>query len=54
MIKPRNVIKSVAREDLESENEDLKSKLDNIHEMAESRNYDYNDLLDDIEAESEY
>jgi len=40
--------------ELESENEELKDKLDNIQTMSSERNYNYKYLLDDIEDESFY
>ena len=40
--------------ELETENRELKDKLDNVQNMARSRNYKYSELLDDIEDESEY
>lgn len=40
--------------ELEQENQDLKDRLDNINTMASDRGYDYSDLLDDIEFESQY
>lgn len=40
--------------ELKQENKELKEKLDNINQMASDRDYNYNELLDDIEAESIY
>lgn len=39
---------------LKKENSDLKDKLDSIHDNAYYRDYNYNDILDDIEEESLY
>ena len=39
---------------LEKENQELKDRLDEINTMATERCYDYDDLLDDIEFESDY
>lgn len=39
---------------LKEENSDLKDKLDSIHDNAYYRDYNYNDILDDIEEESLY
>lgn len=41
-------------ENLKDENQELKDKLDNINQMVLYRDYNYNDLLDDIETESAY
>lgn len=39
---------------LEEENSNLKNKLDSIYDKAYYRDYNYNDILDDIEEESLY
>lgn len=41
-------------EKLENENSELKSKLATINQLAYRRDYNYNDLLDNIEYESSY
>ena len=39
---------------LEEENQELKDRLDEINSMATERYYNYGDILDDIESESDY
>ena len=40
--------------ELEEENQELKDRLDEINTMATDRYYNYSDILDDIESESDY
>lgn len=40
--------------DLETENKELKEKLDDIQSVAISRDENYSDILDDIEQKSLY
>ncbi|DAA89092.1 TPA: hypothetical protein CPT87_02805 [Candidatus Gastranaerophilales bacterium HUM_5] len=42
------------KENLETENQELKAKLDNIQSTAIMRNGHYGDVLDDISSEAEY
>lgn len=37
---------------LEEENQKLKDKIENIHQIASDRSSDYSEILDNIEAES--
>lgn len=39
---------------LQEQIQEYEEKLDRINELASNRNYNYNDLLDDIELESRY
>ncbi len=41
-------------EELEYKVSELEERLDTINRLASSRDYNYNDLLDDIEYESSY